>query len=1040
MLQVALHKGTDPEAFEDDGVMIRTWEHGYSNFLSYLKSVLVDLDMAPRQIIFCLDAEGSRKMRQRIHKGYKAHRVPQPDSFYAELATLSKQVQLFIKELGGTVAMAKGYEADDLIAHIAQRIENCVVLSTDKDLIFANTHNYIKGAKADEEDCGSAYLPGLNRNYIPLYRALVGDSKDFGPGTSAKGFGAASFLKFWTTYGDEGLDQLISQIEDEEQDLPDTLFKSQDMIRTTWKLANWLPISYYRIIWEPGYAHDRDCSTYDEEFDEYYQTMTLVSNKDFRSDHQLLCRTIRKQAEAAPYVSLDIETSVGDESDAWLRNIAENFSRAPIMVDVHSSKLTGLSITVGNNLQETYYFPVDHFETENIDSQMLGHFITSLKNDFVAHNAGGFELPVLNLNWKAWIRNMHCSQIAAGYVDENRFSQALKSLSKEYFNYRQTSYQEVTQGRKMNELTGEETLAYGCDDTIMAGSLMNHFITIMQLEGSFDAFLEVESNAMYMVASSFVEGVDCDLKVLEDLREKDRAVYETNYQILTEYLVKTKHKSAQVPYLEDFTASEIKKAYLLFYGEPFKCSFRVFDKVIDKMPDCEFKIVLGNKCTLDEANRWLSEHWTPKSDFKVNSPTQVPELLYDHMKCPVMFRNHLTKKQREKGMREGNRAGDESAVAWAIKYDCTEEQITALKALQRCKAFLTRDGLYYTAYRHLVHWQTGKLHPNLKQSKTTSRRFAPAGPNVNQQPKRNEEGKKVRRCILPHHKDAVLISPDKMAQELRHTADDSGDENFLACFIGDDLKDVHTLTAFEICQKQDKEFDSYQAMVNAINKGESLTRAEMDIEKEKNSDIYRFYKLAKDYRGKKAKATNFLSSYVSLGGGADTLSRKLQIPLETAQDFLDAKANAFPGVDVWKAKYTEKCRKTQLAFTRLGGVKHLHGPLLRGGADAVLRSAVNFRIQSSSAEEVKLIMGRVWVAELLERYDARFLYGVHDEVLFSVAKKDLTAFCLELRPIMEAQYANMVVPCLSSLCVGYNFGQMDEISWDGTEEWLFNSI
>jgi len=107
-----------------------------------------------------------------------------------------------------------------------------------------------------------------------------------------------------------------------------------------------------------------------------------------------------------------------------------------------------------------------------------------------------------------------------------------------------------------------------------------------------------------------------------------------------------------------------------------------------------------------------------------------------------------------------------------------------------------------------------------------------------------------------------------------------------------------------------------------------------------------------------------------------------------------------------------------------------------GESAHIMRSALNFRIQSSSAEMTKLVMARIWRAGLLERYDAKFYMPVHDELTFSVAKCDLAAFCTELKPLMVAPYADMTVPIVSSLGVGYNFASLEDIEWDGCEEWL----
>jgi len=296
---------------------------------------------------------------------------------------------------------------------------------------------------------------------------------------------------------------------------------------------------------------------------------------------------------------------------------------------------------------------------------------------------------------------------------------------------------------------------------------------------------------------------------------------------------------------------------------------------------------------------------------------------------------------------------------------------------------------------------------------------SPAGPNVNQQPKRSEEGKKIRGIIEPHHEDAVIVAPDFSGQELRVGAEETQDPASLACFVGDDLKDQHTITAFAICQRQGGEFESYKELESAIN-----------------DKAHPLYAVAKEYRGVKAKPTNFLSQYVSIGGGSWMLGKKLQIGEDEAQGFLDAKSEAFPGIDRWKKEYGEQILRQGYAETFLGAKKHITTLMRTGDLKHIIRSALNFRIQSSSAEMTKLVMGAIWRSGMMFRYDVRFLYPVHDEIVFSVRKSDLQAFANELKPIMQQKYAHMTVPIISAFSVGPNFAELDEIPWEGCDEWL----
>lgn len=1022
----SLRVGKDPDGFKAGGETINTWEYGYSNFLNTFRKTTETLAINPIHVIGVFDTANSRKKRQRIFPQYKQHRAPHPKEYYIEFNTCMDTVKQFIRQLGGTLVSVKETEADDVIAHIAPKIES-IIWSKDKDLLSIGTPMFIDGTMYLGETCDDKFS-GILRRHIRLHRTLVGDAGDFGSGASAKGFGDKSFTKLWIKYGDAGLDAIcdiinekkIEELEGDINDFPalQCIVDSAELLYPVWRAARWLPIKDHKLNWEPGFTQGSEAPTFDDDFLEFYQTKTLVTADNFEE----LKQDITAQAAEGEIIPLDIETDVPTESVEWLKDIAQYFDkgRCPIKVDVIESKLAGLSITVGNNLQHTYYFSVNHADTANIDTLELRDFILSIAfRPFIAHSAGGFELPVLFLNWGVWLPDCHCSLIASSYVDENRYDKgSLKGLSLDHFQYKQQTYEDITQGRGMFEITGKEVFNYGCDDSIMSGNLFNFFETVMEVEGTFDAYVDVEQYTMYMIAHAFVNGVNCDLDFISKLKTEDKKAHDIAYKKIQDYLIKTNWPGAEFVPLEEMTPAEIKRGYYILYGKKLKTRFRILEKIAALIEDETFSecVLTGN---LGGLNQYLSDNFVPRIEFKPGSTKHKATLMYEIMALPVRYRNALTDTQKSIGQTEGNICADEDTVKWAIKDVGESEEKEVLEAVLRCMNFITRNGLYYSSYPHLVHWRDEKLHPSLRQSITTSRRFAPSGPNVNQMPKRSEEGRKIRRAVVAHHQTAVIVSPDLKAQELRLGAFVTLDANFLACYIGDNKKDLHTTTAYEICKKQNNEFTSYYDLESALESKDNP-----------------MYEIADTYRSAKGKPTNFLSQYTSSGGGAWTLGKQLQISEKEAESFLEAKSLAFPGVDLWKEDYGRQVQTQGYAETLLGARKHIAKLLHTCDINYLLRSSLNFRIQSSSAEQTKRVLVAIWKAGLMDRYDVRFYFPVHDELCFSVARVHLVAFCAELKPLMTQTYANMTVPIESSLSVGFNFGQLDEIEWDETTVWL----
>ncbi|MFI3186042.1 MAG: DNA polymerase, partial [Methylococcaceae bacterium] len=116
---------------------------------------------------------------------------------------------------------------------------------------------------------------------------------------------------------------------------------------------------------------------------------------------------------------------------------------------------------------------------------------------------------------------------------------------------------------------------------------------------------------------------------------------------------------------------------------------------------------------------------------------------------------------------------------------------------------------------------------------------------------------------------------------------------------------------------------------------------------------------------------------------------------------------------------------------------HLHDALESSDsyeASKAERQAVNFKVQSSSAEMTKLAEGRMWKERLEQRFDCQIYFPVHDEVVASCAVEDLVEFIPAMHRCMVAKYATMQVPIASSISIGRSFGEQLEIGNEPTRE------
>jgi len=336
------------------------------------------------------------------------------------------------------------------------------------------------------------------------------------------------------------------------------------------------------------------------------------------------------------------------------------------------------------------------------------------------------------------------------------------------------------------------------------------------------------------------------------------------------------------------------------------------------------------------------------------------------------------------------------------------------------KKVMTRRSLFYKNYRYIRHWKDGKIHASMNQCAAVTRRYSSSGPNLQQLPKKGE-GVKFRECFLPHHRNAVICSVDFSGQELRLAAERSQDANMLACYVGDNLKDPHSITASgamklkwgaatvkELFAKHGGEGE-YDLFIKLRNLGKSDPMG----------------KKADDLR-KDSKNVNFTAQF---GGQAPKISERLIMPLEDAQLFLQARSDMFPGVEVAAKKAEEVCMRTGYATTLMGARRHLAAGILSDSSQEqqrAARQAWNMEIQGSAAEMTKLAMARLWKSDFLWKYDARFIAPIHDELVTSINRKDVVDAVKVKHECMVAPYSTMTVPVLGSISIGPDFGEQHE--------------
>jgi DNA polymerase-1 len=309
--------------------------------------------------------------------------------------------------------------------------------------------------------------------------------------------------------------------------------------------------------------------------------------------------------------------------------------------------------------------------------------------------------------------------------------------------------------------------------------------------------------------------------------------------------------------------------------------------------------------------------------FNLNSPKQLAAILFDKLKLPV-----------QKKTKSGPSTDVDALTALTEKHELPG-RLLDFRTLSKLK------GTYVDALPDLVHPQTGRVHTTFGQTTAATGRLSSVNPNLQNIPIRTEIGRRIREAFVTGRPDWRMVSADYSQIELRIMAHLSGDERMLEAFARG--RDIHTETAALI----------YQVPVGAV--------------------------LAEMRRA--AKTVNFGIIYGQTDFG---LAQGLGIPRHEAHEFRENYFKLYPGVAEFMRRTIQSARERGYVETILGRQRKIPDIAAenRQVREFAERTAINTPVQGSAADMIKLAMIAVHRRLKSERFAARMVLQVHDELLF----------------------------------------------------------
>jgi DNA polymerase-1 len=328
----------------------------------------------------------------------------------------------------------------------------------------------------------------------------------------------------------------------------------------------------------------------------------------------------------------------------------------------------------------------------------------------------------------------------------------------------------------------------------------------------------------------------------------------------------------------------------------------------------------------------------------LKSPKQIAQLLFEDLKLPVVKKT---------------KTGYSTDVDVLETLAAMEDANPIPEMLLRYREVEKLNSTYVRALPKMVNPQDQRIHTTFRPGVAATGRLSSDHPNLQNIPVRTENGRRLRKGFVASP-GLSLLSADYSQVELRILAHFSEDPVMLEAFRTD--RDIHVQTASEIF---------------------GIPLAEV----------------TKDQRNG-AKAINFGLMYGQTSFG---LSQTLRIPQAQARDYITNYFQRFSRVKAYLDSLKEFAEAHGYAETLFGRKRllpdiHSSNRQIKAMAE---RMAINSPIQGTAADIIKLAMIGLDQELRAQKFKARLLLQVHDELILEAPPEELPELHKLVRQKME---------------------------------------
>ncbi len=879
--------------------------------------------------------------RDQLYPDYKGTREKMPDDLAAQMSRIQQVVRAF----NIPILSLPGYEADDVMGTIAAQAEKqdvfTRIVTGDRDLLqLLTAHISVRFSSTKAGAGDEVYEPerfraeyGFEPIHLTDYKGLVGDTSDNIPGV--RGIGDKTARTLLQQYGD--LERIYENIDLIKGALRQKLIDGRELAFLSRELATIHRDAPITLDLNACVAHEFDHAAVEAlfrelEFGSLFKSLDRLRERQTQPTSQPAAQMEREQAKiertqqlnlfemAVPVDPLPGTTTVIVDTPDKLRALTARLETAAMIAfDTETTStshvfadLVGISLAV--DAQTSYYIPLGHRKGAQLPIEaVLNALRPTMTNPNIpkaAHNAL-FDFAMLR-RYGLEVAPIGCDTMVAKWLlDPNdgenvRGNLGLKRLARIELNIDMTPIERLI-GAGRNQITMDQ--------------------------------VSIECAANYAAADALVTW-QLVPKMTEKLaaepqQERDPLWGTDNPPTLTDLF-----HTLELPLI------------------PVLASMELTGVLLDTAHLAKMSRELGESVAALEREI----HALAGKTFNVNSPKQMNEVLFEHLKL------------KAEGVRK-------TSLGFSTAADVLENLRGAhpiVNKILEYRELVKLKGTYIDALPNLINPVSGRVHTSYNQTGTSTGRISSSDPNLQNIPIRTETGRAVRAAFIAPE-GWRLLSVDYSQVELRILAHISQEPTLLTAFA--EGQDIHAATAAVI----------YNVPTTAVTKEQRIF----------------------------AKRVNFGILY---GMGAFRLARDSDLTLAEARKFIETYFERLPGVQRYIEGAKALARSQGYLTTLFGRRRRFPGIHSSRASDvaAAEREAINMPIQGTAADIMKRAMIDLYAALQKSNRRARLLLQVHDELVLEVPEEELADTAALVVRVME-NAAALAAPLKANAQAGVNW-------------------